>query len=175
MHATSLLTADTADFRTAVRQQHSRVDPCFMTGKGCVYRDTIDRELKDRSKSGCCSGFMVMPFRENLDVFYKNTLVPFFEANYSQETSQMSIRVLRADQVRRPGIIICEGICKRIQESDFIVADISLPNDNVFYELGLAYGIGQKILAIHHSTAEFGKTMRHTLNLPDTQPSHTKT
>src|SRR5262249_33495850 len=89
-------------------------------------------------------------------VFYQNCLTPFFRANYGS-IGQVSLG--RGDQVRRPGVIICEGICKRIQESDFIVADVSVPNANVFYELGLAYGIGQKIIVIHHYRADFGRKM----------------
>jgi hypothetical protein len=53
--------------------------------------------------------------------------------------------------------VICNKICKRIQESDFVIADISLPNPNVFYELGLAYGLRQKIVLIHHEKSDFGK------------------
>ena len=32
-----------------------------------------------------------------------------------------------------------------------------MPNDNVFYELGLAYGIGSKIILIHQAGARFGE------------------
>jgi hypothetical protein len=130
-----------------------------MTGKGCVYRDAIDRGLEQRARGASCKGFMLMPFRENLEVFFRNTLIPFFESNYAEPGRPETLALDRADQVRRPGIIICEGICKRIQESDFVVADISVPNDNVFYELGLAYGIGQKVLAVHHHEGEFGIAM----------------
>lgn len=159
MDNTGFSPSDESSFREAVRRQHTRVDPCFMTGKGCVYRDTIDRTLRDRARTDTCAGFMIMPFRDNLDVFYKNTLIPFFKGNYAADSRAETISLERADEVRRPGIIICEGICKRVQESDFVVVDISVPNDNVFYELGLAYGIGQKILVVHHHAAEFGKAM----------------
>ena len=165
MSDTKSLAGDYEPFHEKIREQHSRVDPCFMTGKGCVYRDAIDRALRDRSQGKGSSGFMVMPFRQNLEVFYRNTLSPYFEAFYGDKDQPLSI-LHRADQVRRPGIIICEGICKRIQESDFIVVDISIPNDNVFYELGLAYGIGQKILIIRHVKSEFGQRIASYLGCP---------
>lgn len=152
-------------FVSRVHQRHGRVDPCFMTGKGCVYTDQIDEALRTRKKNGQVKGFMIMPFRPGLRVFFENCLRPFFESNYDpirvekglQPVQQPGIILERADDVPRPGIIVCEGICKRIQEADFTVADISVPNDNVFYELGLAYGIGSKIILIHQAGAEFGE------------------
>lgn len=146
-------------FSGAFDAEHRRVDPCFMTGKGCVYTEVIDRAIKDRrlkrdDEAGRYLGFSVMPFRKNLDVFFKNCLEPYFKGVY-----QGSVTLQRADEVRRPGIIICEGVCKRIQESDFVTIDVSLPNPNVFYELGLAYGMGHKIVVIHHQDAPFGEEM----------------
>ncbi len=143
--------------------EHRRVDPCFMTGKGCVYTEVIDRAIKDRrlkrdDEAGRYIGFSVMPFRKNLDVFFKNCLEPYFKGVYGG-----SVILQRADEVRRPGIIICEGICKRIQESDFVTIDVSLPNPNVFYELGLAYGMGHKIVVIRHQSAPFGEEMADQL------------
>jgi len=150
-------------FGGVFNSEHRRVDPCFMTGKGCVYTEVIDRAIQDRrlkrdDEAGRYIGFSVMPFRKNLDVFFKNCLEPYFKGVY-----QGSVILQRADEVRRPGNIICEGICKRIQESDFVTIDISLPNPNVFYELGLAYGMGHKIVVIRHQEAPFGKIMENYL------------
>lgn len=157
-----------------VYTSHERVNPCFMTGKGCVYADQIDEALKsrtagldsDRHKEAGCGCFVITPFRPHLKVFFQNCLVPFLEENYGFIFPQASdgeraipiraFTLARADEVARPGIIICEGVCKRIQESDFVIADISIPNDNVFYELGLAYGIGHKIVVIHQRASSFG-------------------
>ena len=152
-------------FIAKVRDRHGRVDHCFMTGKGCVYTDQIDLAIKQRAVRNDIKGFMIMPFRPRLKVFFENCLRPFFTTNYDPlrfdpeaEPRRPGTYVLeRADDVARPGIIVCEGICKRIQESDFIVADISVPNDNVFYELGLAYGIGSKIVLVHQEKADFGR------------------
>jgi hypothetical protein len=152
-------------FEGAIDEPHKRVDPCFMTGKGCVYTEIIDRSLKERKAQGQYLGFSVMPFRDNLNVFFKNCLSLFFLGNYGSR-----IGLQRADEIRRPGIIICEGICKRIQESDFVTVDVSLANPNVFYELGLAYGIGHKIIVIHHDTAEFGKSISEELKLLGCRP-----
>jgi hypothetical protein len=175
------IAADAITFRSRVMQEepHSRVDPCFMTGKGCVYSDSITREIADRHSKDCCCGFLVTPFRNNLKVFIRNSLRPYFEYHYrssdeatSEEMPASSagetMRLDTAEEVRRPGIIICEGICKRLQQSDFVVADISLPNANVFYELGLAYGINHKIILIYQDMGDksFGKIMSNYLGAP---------
>ncbi|HET9911124.1 MAG TPA: hypothetical protein VFQ13_04495 [Anaerolineales bacterium] len=145
-------------FWGAVDVQHMRVDPCFMTGKGCVYTEVIERSIKERKTYGQYVGFSVMPFRDNLNVFFKNCLSLYFSRNFPNKVS-----LQRADEVRRPGIIICEGVCKRIQESDFVTVDVSLPNPNVFYELGLAYGIHHKIVVIYHDASSFGKEIAEVL------------
>src|ERR1035437_9559458 len=169
--------AELRTFLAEVRQRHDRVNPCFMTGKGCVYTDQIDQALALREEQEACKGFMIMPFRPRLRVFFENCLRPFFYSNYDRDAdfnvgsqpNANKFSLERADDVSRPGIIICEGICKRIQESDFIVADISVPNDNVFYELGLAYGIGNKILLIHQRGAQFGSTWARYLRPEETE------
>ena len=168
------IAADAPDFRRSVTKEapHGRVDPCFMTGKGCVYSDVITQEIADRHSKNCCTGFLVTPFRNNLKVFLRNSLRPYFESHYRDPNEDASVlaqpdrdaktmRLDTAEEVRRPGIIICEGICKRLQQSDFVVADISIPNANVFYELGLAYGINHKIILICQDLGDncFGRKM----------------
>jgi hypothetical protein len=145
-------------FSGAIDFPHGRVDPCFMTGKGCVYTEMIDRFLVERKSLGKYIGFSVMPFRENLNVFFKNCLDLYFRSNFGGR-----VTLQRADEVRRPGIIICEGVCRRLQESDFVTVDVSLPNPNVFYELGLAYGIHHKIVVIYHHASSFGSEISEVL------------
>lgn len=156
----SPLSNEAKNFRDRIQQPHKQVDPCFMTGKACVYSEIISREVKERRQSTKFSGFMIMPFRQNVQVFFQNCFTPFIHSHYSLSRD---LTLNRADEVRRPGVIICEGICKRIQESDFVVSDVSLPNPNVFYEMGLAYGLRQKIVVIYHSEAVFGKEMTDSM------------
>ncbi|MCP5516377.1 MAG: hypothetical protein H7A45_03865 [Verrucomicrobiales bacterium] len=175
------IAGDATEFRTRVMREepHSRVDPCFMTGKGCVYSDSITREMANRHARDCCCGFLVTPFRNNLKVFIRNSLLPYFEFHYrsnstpaqpeeSRHIPHGTMELNTAEEVRRPGIIICEGICKRLQQSDFVVADISLPNANVFYELGLAYGVNHKVILIYQDTDDkcFGKATADYFGAP---------
>ena len=83
-----------------------------------------------------------MPFGGNLGVVFEACVKRFLLEKSGAKEGEL--KFVRGDEVRRPGVIICEGICKRIQEADFVTADITLPNPNVFYELGLSYRIHRK-------------------------------
>jgi hypothetical protein len=48
------------------------------------------------------------------------------------------LKVVRADEISRPGTITTD-IITRIMISDYVIADITYPNPNVFYELGLRH------------------------------------
>ena len=62
------------DFLKCVHQPHGHVDPCFMTGKGCVYTDQIDHVLKARLSANVSSGFMIIPFRRIPSKTFKRIL-----------------------------------------------------------------------------------------------------
>ena len=141
-------------FKAKISKPHRRINPCFMTGKGCVYTEQIDRELEFRKKGKAYAGFMILPFQPNISVFYELCLKRYIQGAYGEDEP---VEIMKADQVRKTGYIICEKICKKIQESDFVVVDVSVPNANVFYELGLAYGIGQKILIVYHKGSPIGE------------------
>lgn len=49
-----------------------------------------------------------------------------------------SLEVMRADDVSVPGTITTD-IITRLMHSDYVVADVTFPNPNVFYELGLRH------------------------------------
>jgi hypothetical protein len=151
------------NFADIVRQRHRRINPCFMTGKGCVHTEHIDREWEERAKgSDKLVGFMVRPFRPNIESFFELCLERYLTKNYSTATCALSLE--QADKIRRTGYIVCEKICRRVQTVDFLVVDVSAPNANVFYELGLAYGIKQKIIVIHQESSEFGRKVAKYLS-----------
>jgi nucleoside 2-deoxyribosyltransferase len=150
-------------FIDKLNSPHIQVSPCFMTGRACVYSENIEGKRRNfDSERKVYEGFVIMPFRPNINLYHNNCFKPFVEENYIKKVTdnnqkivlEKQVTISTASQVRRPGVIICEGICKKIQESDFIVADLSLPNSNVFYELGLAYGLNQKIIAIYKDDIE---------------------
>lgn len=150
-------------FYSLVRHRHRRINPCFMTGKGCVHTEHIDREWEERvEKNNSLTSFMVRPFRPNIEAFFELCLVRYLKSVYSLPDRPLKIE--QADKIRRTGYVVCEKICRRVQSVDFLVVDVSAPNANVFYELGLAYGIGQKILVIHQESSKFGHLVSKYLN-----------
>ena len=106
---------------------------CYMTGKPCDY-DKPDDKNKNM--------FIVSPFGFPFDTLYKE----------GSEIQRLLIkkcsleRAYRADQTMRLGSIMCQGICKEIVENQYLYADISYPNPNVYYELGLAYARSNEII-----------------------------
>ena len=65
-------------------------------------------------------------------------------------------RIFRADQWTYSGDFVCK-ICKAIQESCIVVADITGGNANVFFELGLSVGLGKPSILIHDEKVTDGK------------------
>lgn len=147
---------DIDEFILKARQPHRRINPCFMTGKGCVHTEHIDIALDSRADTKTVSGFNVRPFQPNIETAHNLSLKRYMLSHYSIQ-DKCKLHLDEADKVRRTGYIVCEKICRRIQSSDFVVVDISAPNANVFYELGLAYGIDQKILVVRQEDSTFGK------------------
>ena len=66
------------------------------------------------------------------------------------------MRIFRADKWTYSGDFICK-ICKALQESRLVVADITGGNPNVFYEIGLAVGMGKPVVLIYDNTAPGGR------------------
>lgn len=52
--------------------------------------------------------------------------------------SHQNLEIVRADEVSLPGTMTTD-IITRIMHSDYVIADVSYPNPNVFYELGLRH------------------------------------
>lgn len=65
----------------------------------------------------------------------------------SIEKANSNYKVKRADDIYGPGSIT-EDIFKRLMKFDYVIADITYPNPNVFYELGIrhAYRTGTILL-----------------------------
>ncbi|MFZ1086124.1 MAG: hypothetical protein WAN35_14260, partial [Terracidiphilus sp.] len=120
-----------------------------MNGKSCIYEREIDERLNSRETGRERRAFVVMPFGEKLDVLYQWEIAPFL-ANGGEKDGESAYRCTpeRADDVRQVGFIICEKICKKLQEADYVVVDVTFDNPNVFYEFGLAAALGKTIIPI---------------------------
>ena len=134
------------NMKSLIERKMSR---CFMNGKSCIYERDIDACIQARNNERTKKAFVIMPFDKQLDVLYQWEIAPFFEhGGRGPGSEQFRCTPERADDARPVGFIICEKICKKIQEADYIVADITYDNPNVFYELGLAAALRKKIIPI---------------------------
>jgi hypothetical protein len=151
---------------------------CFMTGKQCKFSSHVTEHLTEPTtgRTGTSPDqlkrehnpnvFVVMPFSPNLETFYRWSLRPYLVEGHGLPDES----VQRADEVRDIGYIICEKICRRVQEADLVLADISLSNANVFYEIGLAFGLERPIVFMHnekdHEPLLSDHRIAQSLNLP---------
>ncbi|MFY0644239.1 MAG: hypothetical protein JXR19_07215 [Bacteroidia bacterium] len=80
-----------------------------------------------------------MPFKEKWsEHLYKEII--------SKNAISNDISPLRADEMF--GRNVLDDIWKGIYESRFVIADISVPSENVFYELGIAHTMGKKAILL---------------------------
>jgi hypothetical protein len=83
--------------------------------------------------------FVVMPFGTRAAERNHNIRAINFDAVYTQfvkpAAESLGWTVLRIDEVTTPGAIEQQYL-REIFEADLMLADVSLPNGNVFYELG---------------------------------------
>ena len=73
-----------------------------------------------------------MKFEETYDNLYREVIRPVCEKS--------GFEVQRADDVFRPGIIL-QDIINGLLDSDLVIAEVTPPNPNVFYELGFAHAL----------------------------------
>ena len=93
--------------------------------------------------------FFALPFRDPPTCKAANdALVQWLSANRAIPEE----RFFRADCWVTSGDFVCK-ICKAMQESLVVVADITAPNPNVFFELGLAVGMGKPIILLRDGAA----------------------
>lgn len=83
--------------------------------------------------------FIVMEFGTPFDEIYIDVI--------SEICSEFDIDALRADDTYGPGLIIADVI-RDIVEADFIVAEVTPKNPNVYYEIGYAHAINKPTILL---------------------------
>ncbi len=83
--------------------------------------------------------FVAMPFHEPFNSMYREVIQP--------EGERAGLEVIRVDELTRPGIIF-EDIRRQISESKVVIAEITDPNQNVFYELGYAHALNKPTILL---------------------------
>lgn len=88
--------------------------------------------------------FVIMSFKPEFDHVY--------EAAIKKALVDLNIECIRVDDDSVPKNIP-HRIIREIIESDLIVADVSEPSPNVFYELGISHALGNKTIIISRDRA----------------------
>lgn len=83
--------------------------------------------------------FIIMPFESSLTKIYVDIIKPTIEKN--------GLEIKRADDFFTVGSVMAD-IWKRINQADFLIADLTGRNPNVYYELGIAHTLGKLIIMI---------------------------
>lgn len=111
---------------------------CYMTGKPCDYfKDNLQNQ----------DVFIICPFGFPFDSIYSDGGI------VQKALVKHALHANRSDQTMRLGSIMCQSICKEIIERKYLIADISKPNPNVYYELGLAYALKRRLIILIKSNS----------------------
>ena len=85
--------------------------------------------------------FVIMPFSEKWSgVVYEKIIKPAVEG--------AGLECIRGDEIERTGTLN-GNIFKTLQRAGLVVADITVPNPNVYYELGVADTLGKEAFVLY--------------------------
>ncbi len=122
---------------------------CFLTGgEGCA------RNVEDVNRDPF-TVFLGYQFKSN---HYRSAILRDMVINATKEASgdlraqNVSLRYDPVDQ-RKGDHISCE-ICEKIQKSIICIFEVSDQNPNVMMELGMALGVGRKVLLLRHQNGK---------------------
>jgi len=89
--------------------------------------------------SGRPRAFVVMQFAEPYDTFYREVI--------HRQADAAGYEPIRIDEKPGPGIIF-QDIQREIEQAEVVIAEITPPNPNVFYELGYAHALGKPTILL---------------------------
>lgn len=122
--------------------------------------DSIRGYYKRQYESETNIAFVLMPFSRKYQEVYDDVLKPTL--------NRLGIECKRADDIKKPGAIIGQ-IWEGIQKAEFIIADITGQNPNVFYELALSDVLWKRVILISQDTEKIPFDIRHMRILQYTQ------
>lgn len=79
--------------------------------------------------------FVAMQFGAPFDTLYQEVIYPLVK-------EQLGLSLIRMDEVAGPGIVF-EDMKRQLAEAQIVIAEITAPNQNVFYELGYAHALNK--------------------------------
>ena len=106
-------------------------------------KDIIVRNIKATASKP--QAFVVMQFSDAFNALYTEVIKPTCE--------QFGLKTIRADDIYKSGLII-NDIARSIEEASVIIADVTIDNPNVFYEVGYAHGIKKATILLSDRTRQ---------------------
>lgn len=83
--------------------------------------------------------FVAMQFGEPYDTIYRTVIQP--------KAQKLGFDVVRIDELNRPGIIF-QDIQRNIEDAKVVIAEITAPNQNVYYEIGYAHALNKPTILL---------------------------
>jgi hypothetical protein len=84
--------------------------------------------------------FMIMPFRNDLTRLYDEVIKPLI--------GEIGLTVARGDEFNSTQGVVMEDVWSALNYCQFVIAEITGGNDNVFYELGIAHTLNKPAILI---------------------------
>ena len=110
---------------------------CLSAGNIRITKFTVQEETP--------KAFIIMQFSPPYDDLYNNVIKPV--------CAEFDVEAYRADDTVGPGLIL-QDVIRQILEARFIIAEITPPNPNVFYEVGYAHAISKPTILIAEKPSE---------------------
>jgi len=89
--------------------------------------------------------FVAMPFKAEFD--------DIFDFGIDVALSELEYEPWKADEHPANIDVMCK-LCENIQLSEYAIVDLSVPNNNVYFELGLCYALGRRVLIVKREGSE---------------------
>ena len=104
-----------------------------------TYNETDSQISKIEIQAGSPTAFSIMKFEKDFDELYQNVIAPVCK--------EYGYNSVRADECYTSSAII-QDIIREISNASLIIADITMDNPNVFYELGYAHALGKPTILL---------------------------
>jgi hypothetical protein len=96
--------------------------------------------------------FVLMPFAKSFDGIWENVIRPAVLDHGDKCT--------RADDLFAPGSVM-DDVVALIKRADYLIADLTGRNANVYYELGFAHALDKSVILITQHLADVPFDLRH--------------
>ncbi len=111
--------------------------------------------------------FIVMPFHGAFDDLHNEVI--------RKVCASIELEAIRADENAGPGLVVAD-IAQQIRDAQVVIADVTEPNCNVYYEIGYAHALNKPtiLLAQHGTKLPFDVSPFRTLFYQNTIGGKTK-